>query len=1809
MRGQIDIPGGNPHLRDIYRTDLPDGSGHYDEAAGSGDWGWKHHYAVDVADSFGRYDSGDYNRFVKSPDHDFWPLGEGIAFFHSLPEYVEYIYRWAPAGYTGTGGIFDYDDVRSSTMRFAMKVPDANVANSDSEMVARLHCKVPTGTIPSDCLKYSLEQDDVDTDKRYLTPFSRRTSRDVNFEAYQRLRRLQSPYSDGLRVVSAKWSDVVSGSGGRSSDTQAQINDALGGQADADFAAMDVAESGNEVTTGTQQAPATQASGSVSTQCDDGSCTSTQSIEANPVLLSAEVSTVEFNNREVQRTRSTPNDTDRDATDPDTGAATVHSVPPSAAPVPQIDERIAAAAKSGEVYEKLRQPDTDSDVLNLAFDLRGDHRADKLFEIDGLLDGGRPVRYATMPAFGFEPWTYSAYKVAHVNAPQTPAVMPDLETHTPLDAQLFRDPGLNQSLFSDPELRKRPGYVSPSYVFDPLEDHKGYLTPWVPQHWPDGVISNLALANRADPDHDEYYGRAVDLATPPVASQAHHHGLVNIRWPVNLEDLNWYLYALPGEFGEGEWFHWVYPKVRERAARSGFVATAFNPRDYSDSLTAVGEDDKCRFATDVASTAIHCPNPEEKDYFYPFEFQTEYNGHVGRPAYREMEINDLDFLRWGTARAEDAGEVVQGEGWRVLNQFRFRVAEHEPLRELANDTSGRDAERRFGVPRSPQYRQEYLDDYARLVQRTSLDPNRSHLMVVTFYESRNDTSYQVEFSRPGHLVDWRGVFGGDGEDDLNLPKRWLRRVICRVVIAPVGFTGADDEGGNFITRGLKKVVGAIGNLGSWFVNIWKDLFGGFGAIPDAGAKTTMAGACSSVHMFDTLADDGEPGAQTPRPPPGSAGGDGVHVSNTEAQHKKVSQDCNKVTTPDKSVRCDPGATEKSDSCITVPKLQLFVDPRHTEFVAPDRLVEFRRLEYHAPGSSGNQVTSVSASHRGGVVQTGGRVYDLESEVSYFRPLQPSGRFTNWNTGLTRIHLNWDFLWDDETAVLADAIDGYRVRVVPDPQVASDVYTFNVPTYYRVKIDDTSAHGVERSFWTDGLAFGSLSFITDDKGDFAEHLGTLAGRDPLTYPDNPLRSPLPSGPGPSALAEGATHPLMVSALEAVSNPADATPRSYRQTFLDRTLLWDLRSPTVDSFGSVGAGDFLYPGNKEDIASTHRMSVLLRSLPVAPGFVHEFQVQAYVDSLGGERVYGPWSDALTIDGSHAACLAPPENWPAANSVNAVESVRVRENFYQCEGDTAVVLADVSGGFFNSGFGLLGLTGTDLCADLFTVTPAGLTWNNDVVRQVWRFMWILSGGLLFGLFVWHALKLTYDWWIDPQPSGAIREMLPRFLMALALSSTSLFICQFVLTLTADVSCFVAQHTGTTMWSLLGKILLAPLTGLYTWAGNELGLYSWGLALAAIVLFYMYFNIALTIFILFVAFVLYFFIKVLWAMVMRLALLAVLCAVSPLALAMYASDTTSKWPKWWVSCFLGAAFQQVVVLVVLFIGVNFFNGTIGEIGAGIGPIGDLALTFILAMLILALADKVPDLINPNGKGMFSSFGDAFKMAGQLAVAAGVAVATGGAGAIAGGIAGAKGAGTAGDGAPKPDAGGGGSGDAAKSPSGSDTPPNLGTLNRSGNFSGGPDSNTGGESSSTGSQPLSTGTTGGGESGEGGGGQTATSGGGEQEDKRSTPAKIGDALAPDSRSAGALAGARHQTRFGGAAAGVWAGGLRGLKAGFERGRAVNSRMSDIAHGAFLTKHRSTGDDAARQIVESNKIQTDMAKTLKSIDQHLLSSQQGNSGI
>ena len=525
----------------------------------------------------------------------------------------------------------------------------------------------------------------------------------------------------------------------------------------------------------------------------------------------------------------------------------------------------------------------------------------------------------------------------------------------------------------------------------------------------------------------------------------------------------------------------------------------------------------------------------------------------------------------------------------------------------------------------------------------------------------------------------------------------------------------------------------------------------------------------------------------------------------------------------------------------------------------------------------------------------------------FMPIPSRGAdvpLTEHNIGLTRVRLGWEFPGGADNGFIKQ-VHGYKVRVVPDPKVSpglpGQVFEFEIPKV----VTETNMPDIDLEDWNlpgrghrvhgiDEIVFGALHWYPT--GDSAW------GSDSLVQ-----------------FWEGRYHPEAPDSVP----PADYYPEARPEFFFNH--------------GAEAKDGY------------EHFNLMMKNLPLTRGFKHEVSISPYHIRPDGGRVYGPFSDPLPLDGDHEACaVAGDEGVPQSTRLRIAE-------LYDCGGHVALPIEAPEQGFRP---GILSLTGSEICTDIFTTTEGIYTWDNGTVKQVWRLMWIIAGAVLFSLLVWQGLRMTYDVWLDPQPSVGFREIVPRFLLAVLLAAGSLVLCRIVLVIASDLTCFIAQMTQMSMFGVFTQTIGAFFSGYINWGLDLLTDASiTRIIKGAILLFASGILLALLF-----MFVLILFVKVFLTMLMRIPFLAVLVALSPLAFAFYASDSTSHWTKKWITIFLGTTFQQAVVLVVLFMGIRFVNAALS--GAMDSAYGTLIVGLLSSLLILALADKVPSIVNPAWSG-----------------------------------------------------------------------------------------------------------------------------------------------------------------------------------------------------------------------------------------------------
>ena len=1067
------------------------------------------------------------------------------------------------------------------------------------------------------------------------------------------------------------------------------------------------------------------------------------------------------------------------------------------------------------------------------------------------------------PGFGFDPWTYE-----RIGSLRDPSV----NRHT-----VVTDPGKNAVVTT----------------------HNGYRQPTLSRAYGPPLVRADALG--------------VTRSEMEV-----------VKWPVNLEDVHWFLYELPGkDMADPRSWLWLEKQFGRRLVHSGYGTSAKDvtalPDCFLEGEVVLVDKIKCWDTNPPTPGGIGTVNDwDHNDWvkgrlpevYLPFDVP-------GNPVSGILDPASL--VRSGVASARDAHEAAP----RNNSEFSFVVEESVQVGGSDWQKGGVDVEKRYGVPKDGAARDKYLKAWP----AGSIDPRQAYLLVVTFYQSLDP-----ERTLSGDLYRKYKIksAGTVNHEVVRLPGRKIRRVVCRLLVHPSGFSPAVQEGRNLWQKAIGSlgsvVTGGLDKLGAWAV----DILGSIAKAPVEIGRKAGEVACQGLDRMEQLGGVSERAGSLR----GRGGVDASHAVDKDgrvifnaavASRRSGIEDCQRVADKVRST-CEPGERPVvGGRCMDLPVMKIEVDRSKTLFVdPPPEGISVTEWQNDDSGFLARWLGSGGLS-AGFTAVTVDKVVGPGAESPLFLPVRPiygGGEKTPRNVGLTSVKLDWGPKYGQISEAVKDGIDGYIVWVIPDPKtvgfkVPSEGLKFVLPEFVveSVAITEGGMSSVSRKYHRiEGVRIGSLDYW---------NVGTV--------------------------------PVGSNALVDVH---------------------------VDSVGELRP-----MGSAVAVDGYKRFVDVVGNLPLTEGFSHSIAVVPYVGNPDLESVSGMPSetDFFVLDGSVMAC-------DALMTAGPVQQRQIAE-YYDC-GDLSYLFDDPAAGVR---FGLLDLTGSPICHDIFSSVPAWLTWENPIVRHVWLFMWIIAGGVFFALLLWQGVRMTFDVWIDPRPSIGVRELVPRFMMALILAAGSLLLCQLIIVVTSDLTCWISQMTGMSMWGVVGLTFGEIFQGYFAWMKSASadsvtlglpGMISWlGLVLA----------VGLLVLVM-LLFVLILFVKVCLAMVLRIAQLAVLTSVSPVAFAFYASDSTSHWTKTWLSMFIGAAMQQMLVLIVIYLGGHL-------LGAGLkrgteNEFSLLIMGLVIGLLTLALADRVPAIVNPSGSGLFSSFKGMMQMAVAGAVmTAGVAV-----GAVGGGLGAAMG-------------------------------------------------------------------------------------------------------------------------------------------------------------------------------------------------------------
>ena len=242
----------------------------------------------------------------------------------------------------------------------------------------------------------------------------------------------------------------------------------------------------------------------------------------------------------------------------------------------------------------------------------------------------------------------------------------------------------------------------------------------------------------------------------------------------------------------------------------------------------------------------------------------------------------------------------------------------------------------------------------------------------------------------------------------------------------------------------------------------------------------------------------------------------------------------------------------------------------------------------------------------------------------------------------------------------------------------------------------------------------------------------------------------------------------------------------------------------------------------------------------------------------------------------------------------------------------------------------------SDIFTGTPAGLTYDHEIVRQAWMAVWVITSGALVVIVAWMGISLIVGDHVGRAQAGW-RELVPRLALGLIAAAASLWWCALVIDVADAVSGFIAAELGVTAGDMLRSTLQTLLRAV------QVGSVGMALLLALIYLVYAFFVLYLVV-----------------QMVLRLALIDILLALAPIALGLWILPHTAGWGRHWLRLFMTTVFQQAIQLVALALGIGFLN-QYAAIG-GADAMQDLAWKLLMSLAFIYLATRVPSMLGNAG-------------------------------------------------------------------------------------------------------------------------------------------------------------------------------------------------------------------------------------------------------
>ena len=360
-------------------------------------------------------------------------------------------------------------------------------------------------------------------------------------------------------------------------------------------------------------------------------------------------------------------------------------------------------------------------------------------------------------------------------------------------------------------------------------------------------------------------------------------------------------------------------------------------------------------------------------------------------------------------------------------------------------------------------------------------------------------------------------------------------------------------------------------------------------------------------------------------------------------------------------------------------------------------------------------------------------------------------------------------------------------------------------------------------------------------------------------------------------------------------------------------------------------------------------------MGPGASYTIRIRGILEESGGRTVLGPWSNTLTLDAA-SLCGTLNEYHDQYDNLRLGLGCDVANLTYGVErfSQATTVVTNTGTDW------LWRMVATDVCTGFFDSTPARLTWGVDGVIRGWGMMWVVSMAALVILIFWQGIRMTYDMWMHGgwanQRDPGFREAVPRFFLALLLAAASLLLCRLFLILISNVSCYVAQSSGVGIWTVLGGflyLLFAAILTIILKGSATAVLAASTVVLSAVALAILVAMLSLIIML--VGFFLMLFARVLLQLLIRVAMLAVLIVISPLAFVLMATPDTEQWTHKWLGMFSTMAITQTLQLTTLYLAAKVFDYDSVSAPNGI----PMWTGLIVGIVILYMVGKIPEILD----------------------------------------------------------------------------------------------------------------------------------------------------------------------------------------------------------------------------------------------------------